>query len=128
MNVTQQQRMARIIFWVAQIIGTAMVLLLVLFIGGSLISEVIDPNVDTNIRENYGVFLLLLVEICAAVAIIISWKRTKPGAYLLVTLTILIFIFWGKEDINFIILHIPLLVSGILLMFYAYYKERIIKE
>lgn len=87
--------MSRVIFWVAQVIGSVMILLLLLFIGGTLISEVIDPNIDTNLREDYGIFLLLLCEVFVAVAIIISWKRSKPGAYLMLFLLVLICIIWG---------------------------------
>ena len=123
MDLKAQRRLAKITFWVGQVIGSAMILLLLIFMGGTLFTEIRDQLID--FREDYSVFLFFLGEVFIAVAFIISWKRTKIGAYLVLALVVLISVIWGIEDINFIILHIPLFVSGMLLLFYAYYKERI---
>jgi len=115
---------SKIVFWVAQVIGVATILVLVIFIGGSLISELNDPSIDTNLKEDYSVFLFFLVEVLIAVSFIISWSKRKIGAILILTFTILILIVWAWKDINIVLLHLPLLISGLLLLFNAYYQER----
>ena len=124
MKLKKHHRNSKIVFWVAQVIGVATILALIIFIGGTLISELIDPSIDTNLKEDYSVFLFFLVEVLIAVSFIISWSKRKTGAILILTFTILILIVWGWKDINIVLLHLPLLVSGLLLLFNAYYQER----
>ena len=128
MNLKKHHRNSKIAFWLAQVIGIATILVLLLFIGGNLISELIDPSIDTNLKEDYGVFLFFLVEVLIAISFIISWTRRKIGAILIAAFTILIFIVWGRKDMNIVYLHLPLLVSGLLLLFNAYYQEPRLKE
>ena len=124
MKLKKHHRNSKIVFWVAQVIGVATILALIIFIGGTLISELIDPSIDTNLKEDYSVFLFFLVEVLIAVSFIISWSKRKTGAILILTFTILILIVWGWKDINIVLLHLPLLVSGLLLLFNEYYQER----
>ena len=119
----KHHRNSKITFWLAQVIGIATILVLLIFIGGNLISELIDPSIDTNIKEDYGVFLFFLVEVLIAISFIISWTRRKIGAILITVFTILIFIVGGRKDMNIVYLHLPLLVSGLLLLFNAYYQD-----
>ena len=128
MKSKKHHRNSKIVFWVAQVIGVATILALVIFIGGTLISELNDPSIDTNLKEDYSVFLFFLVEVLIAVSFIISWSKRKIGAILILILTILILIIWGWKDINIVFLHLPLLVSGLLLLFNAYYQEWISKK
>lgn len=126
MNLAVHQRVAVTIFWFAQAVGIVTVLALIIFIGGTLIDELINQVID--IREDYDVFLFLFCEILLAVAIRISWKRKRVGPVLMLALTILIGIIWGRKDMNIILLHLPLLLSGLLLLFYSYYKEWILRQ
>ena len=126
MRLAVHQRVAVTIFWFAQAVGVVTVLALIVFIGGTLFGELINQVID--IREDYGVFMFFFCEVLLAVAIIISWKRKRIGPVLMVALTILIGIIWGREDMNIILLHLPLLLSGLLLLFYSYYKEWILKQ
>lgn len=126
MNLQSHHRFGRYIFWFAQIVGVVTVAGLILFIGGNLISELIAKVLD--VREDYSVFVFLLCEVLLGISYIISWKRKRLGPILIIIFTVLICIFWGREDMNIIWLHIPLLVSGLLLLFYSYYKEWILKK
>ena len=126
MNLAIHYRLARAVFWFAQIIGIISSLFLVLFIGGNLIGELIAQ--DITIREDYTIFLLFLCDVLIAVAIIISWYRKRLGPVLMIVFSILICIAWGREDISIILLHLPLLFSGLLLLFYSFYKEWILKQ
>jgi hypothetical protein len=126
MDLQLHHRLARILFWFAQIIGMLTSLFLVLFIGGNFASELFAG--DIGIREDYLFFLFFLCELLVAGSIILSWHRKRLGPALLIAFTILIGSIWGNQDINIILLHLPLLLSGILLLFYSYYKERILKK
>ena len=126
MKLEIHYKVARSIFWFAQIIGIICSLFLVLFIGGNLIGELIAQ--DITIREDYAVFLLFLCDVLIAVAIIISWYRKRLGPVLMIVISLLIGIVWGREDSNIILLHLPLLISGLLLLFYSFYKEWILKQ
>ena len=121
MNLKKHHRNSKIIFWVAQVIGSVIIISLILFIGGNLIGELIDHKI--NFKEDYTVFILFLCEVCIAATIIISWYKRKMGAILVISFTILACLVWGRLDLNIILIHLPLLFSGLLLLLYAYYKE-----
>ena len=126
MNLTSHHRIGRFIFWFAQIVGVITVVGLIIFIGGTIISELIDKVLD--VREDYSVFIFFICEVLIGISFIISWKRKRLGPILVLILTALICILWGREDMNIIWLHLPLLVSGLLLLFYSYYKEWILRK
>ena len=126
MNLSAHHRIAMIIFWVAQAIGIFTALALTVFIGGNLISELIEGLI--TIKEEYGLFIILFCEILVIVSFVISWNRKRLGPILVLVVTILILLLWGWEDMNFVLLHLPILFSGILLLFYYYYKEWILKQ
>ncbi len=126
MNLAVHHRIAVIIFWFAQALGVVTVSALIIFIGGTIIDELINQLI--SFREDYSVFLFFFCEVLIARAIISSWKRKRMGPLLMLALTIFIGIVWGREDMNIILLHLPLLFSGLLLLFYSYYKEWILKQ
>lgn len=126
MKLAFHHRLAWIIFWFAQAVAIISVLALNLFIGGSLIDEMLNKIIDY--RADYMVFFLFFFEVLMAVFVIISWYRKRPGAVLIIVLTVLISIWWGREDISLAMIHLPLLFSGLLLLFYSYYKEWILKK
>lgn len=126
MDLQGHQRLARYLFWFAQVVGVATVVLLILFVGGNLLSELIAKEI--NMKEDYSPFILLAFEICIVVSFTISWKRKRLGPILILLFTILICALWGWEDMNIIWMHLPLLFSGLLLLFYSYYKEWILKR
>lgn len=126
MELNVHYRLARIIFWFTQAIGVSTTILLLLFIGGNLVSEIIEKVID--FREDYMVFLFFLCEVFIAVSFVITWYKLRMGALLVIIFTILIGILWGKESINIIYLHLPLLFSGLILLFYSYYREWILKK
>lgn len=126
MNLSTHQRIARILFWVAQAIGVLTALGLTIFIAGTLISELIEGLI--TIKEEYSLFIILFCEILVIVSFVISWNRKRLGPILVLAFTILILFLWGWKDLNIILLHIPILVSGKLLFFYSYYKEWILKQ
>jgi len=122
----QYHRIARIIFWVAQIIGIVTIISLLIFFGGTIIDELVHQVID--FKEDYSIFVLFLCEIFVAVAIVISWKKSKLGAFLIIALIILEYILNRDMGLTFILLHLPLLVTGLLLLFYAYYREWTLKK
>ena len=126
MHLHRHHNIARYIFWIAQAIAVLSSAILLIFIGGTIISELINKVID--IKEDYGVFLFFFCEVLIAVAIINSWKRKRRGPVLMLALTILVIVIWGREDLNYLLLHLPLLLSGLLLLFYSYYKEWILKR
>ena len=126
MNLQRHRRIAVIIFWFAQALGVVTVLTLLIVIGGNIFDELLNQLI--TFREDYELFLFLFCEALVAVAIIISWKRKRMGPLLMLALTILIGVVWGREDMNIILLHLPLLLSGLILLFYSYYKEWILKQ
>jgi len=126
MNLTCHHRIGRFIFWFAQIVGVITVVGLIIFIGGTIISELIDKVLD--VREDYSVFIFFICEVLIGISFIISWKKKRLGPILILIFTALICILWGREDMNIIWMHLPLLVSGLLLLFYSYYKEWILRK
>ena len=126
MELQRHYKTARLLFWFAQAIGIFMAAALVLFIGGTVISELLQDLI--HIKEDYMVFMLFLCEIFIAAAFVLSWFRKRMGALIIIVLSILVSILWGRESINFVYLHLPLLFSGLLLLFYSYYKEWILKQ
>ena len=126
MKLEVHYKVARGIFWFAQVIGIIVSVLLILFIGGNLIGELFARAID--FREDYSVFLFFFCDVLFAAAIIISWYRRRLGPVLMIAISVLIGIIWGREDINIVLLHLPLLFSGLLLLFYSFYKEWILKQ
>ena len=126
MNLSTHQQIARILFWIAQAIGIFTALALTAFIGGNLISELLEGLI--TIKEEPVLFIILLCEILVIVSFVISWNRKRLGPILVLPFTILIIFLWDWKDINFILLHLPILISGCLLLFYSYYKEWILKQ
>jgi hypothetical protein len=126
MNLSAHQQFARILFWVVQAIGVFTALALTVFIGGNLISELTEGLI--TIKEEYGLFIILFCEILVIVSFVISWNRKRLGPILVLVVTILLLFLWGWDDMNVLFLHLPILFSGILLLFYYYYKEWILKQ
>ena len=130
MNLKVHRRIARIVFWVAQIVGTVTILSLLFFIGANIINDIqINDIGEVFVKDGYyEIILSFLCEVFIAVAIIISWYKNKIGAFLVIVFTILAYIIWGYEDFNILLIHLPLLFTGLLLLFYVYYKKRIMKK
>ncbi len=126
--VKKHHRNSRIVFWVAQVIGSITIIALLLFVGGNLLTELIDPDIDSNLREDFMLYIFLLSLVFVAVSIIISWYKSKIGAFLVIACTILAYIIWGIKDLNVLLLLTPLLCSGLLLIFYSYYKDWILNK
>ena len=126
MKLTFHYRLARFIFWFAQVLAIVTSSFLIVFTGGNLIGELVNKLID--FKEDYSVFLFFFWELLIAGSIILSWYRRRFGPTLMIAFTVLILIFWGREDINIILLHLPLLFSALLLLFYSYYKEWILKK
>lgn len=126
MDLVVHQRIARFIFWFSQILGAVTIFTLMLFIGGNLVGDLVKQ--DFEIREDYGLFVLFICEALVALAFRISWRRRRPGSFLILATTILVCIIWGRQEINLVLFHLPVFFSGLLLVFYSYYKEWILKH
>ena len=126
MKLAAHHRIGTFIFWFAQILGGVTALALIIFFGATVVSELIEKLI--SVSEDYTVFLLLLGEILLAVSVKISWKRKRLGAVLVIVLSLLLGFWWAMEDLTFAYIHIPVLFSGLLLLFYSYYKEWILKQ
>ncbi len=126
MNLASHERTARILFWFSQTLGMIVTGALLIFIGGSLISELIHKLID--FKEDYMVFVLLICEILLAFSFIISWYRKRQGSMLIILFSLLICILYWRETMSFVYLHLPVVFSGLLLLFYSYYKEWILKQ
>ena len=124
------QKISRIIFWVALIVGSATVLSLLIFIGANIINDIQINDIGEVFAKDgyYEIILFFLCEIFISVGFIISWYKSKIGAFLVIAFTILAFVTWGEMDINILLIHLPLLFSGFLLLFYTYYKDWILKK
>jgi len=75
MNLKVHRRIARIILWVAQIVGTVTILSLLVFIGANIINDIGGDGY-------YKVILFFLCEVFIAVGIIISRYKRKTAAFL----------------------------------------------
>ena len=126
-----------IIFWVAQIVGSITILSLIVFIGGNIINDIQINDVGEKVFVKdgyYKVILFFLCEVFIAVAIIISWYKRKTAAFLKNTFLAPLIVFIILAILNFpggknvLLLHLLLLFSGLLLLFYAYYNEWILKK
>ena len=126
MNLASHERTARILFWFAQILGTLWIAALLIFIGGTLIDEIIHKLI--HFKEDYGVFILFFFELAIAAAFVISWYQIRMGPVLIIALSVLLSIIWAGEGYIFVLFHFPVFFSGLLLLFYSYYKEWILKQ
>lgn len=126
MNLDSHYRFGRFIFWFAQIVGIFTIVSLILFLGGNMISEIIDKSLDY--KEDYLIFIVFLFEVLVGISFIISWKRKRLGPVLILFFTGLISILWGKDSPEILWFFLPLVISGLLLLFYSYYKEWILKR
>ena len=126
MNLDGHYRLGRFMFWFSQIVGVTTVVALILFIGGSMISELISK--ELNVREDYLILVILLLEVLTGISFIISWRRKRIGPVLILFFSVLICILWGRESLNVVWLHAPVLFTGLLLLFYSFYKEWILKR
>lgn len=126
MNLDGHYRLGRFMFWFSQIVGITTVVALILFIGGSMVSELISK--ELIVREDYMVLVVLLLEVLTGISFVISWRRKRRGPVLILFFSVLICILWGRESLNVIWLHAPVLFTGLLLLFYSFYKEWILKR
>ena len=126
MNLDGHYRLGRFIFWFSQIVGVTTVVALILFIGGSIVSELIAKVLD--VREDYLVFVILLLEVLTGISYVISWRKKRRGPVLILFFSILTCILWGMESLNVVWLHAPILFTGLLLLFYSFYKEWMLKR
>ena len=126
MKLSTHQRIGTFIFWFAQIVGGVTALAFIIFLGGTIISEIIEKVIDFN--EDISVFLFFFCEILVAVAFVISWRRKRLGAVLVICLALFLSIWSGRDSILFVYVHLPIIFSGLLLLFYYYYKEWILKQ
>jgi hypothetical protein len=126
MNLASHERTARFLFWFAQVLGVLWISALLIFIGGTLIDEIIHKLIQ--FKEDFGVFILFFFELAIAAAFVISWYRKRQGPALIIALTVLLSIIWAREGYIFVLFHFPVFISGLLLLFYSYYKEWILKK
>jgi len=126
MNLEGHHDAGRYLFWIAQIIGVAASVALIIFVIGNLLTELITRAID--VREDYSIILIAVCEILVGISFIISWKRKRLGPILVLIFTVVIFFLWGPQSYSFIWMHSPLVVSGLLLLFYSFYKEWILKR
>jgi len=126
MNLDTHYRLGRYIFWFAQILGVVNVVSLILYMGVTLIGELI--NKEISIREDYSIFIILLCEVLVGISFVISWKKKRLGSILILFFVALVGILWGRDSPEILWFHLPMLVSGLLLLFYSFYKEWILKR
>lgn len=120
-SMETQKARNRALFWIALLTGGSVTLLLIVFIWGNLIGELIDDDINTTLRGEYFVFLLGFCELLLGTSIFISWKRPIIGGYAWTSLAIIIAAVWGiAETITFLYFHLPAIVSGVLMLTYAY--------
>ena len=115
MNLDKHRRVARFIFWFAQMLGIFNAVSLILFLGGTLAGELINKLI--TIREEYLLFIIFLSEVLIGISFIISWNRIRLGPVLILFFTAAVFVLWGKDSPEIIWFHLPLLISGLLLLF-----------
>ena len=126
MNLDGHYRFGRFLFWFAQIVGVTTIVVLILFIGGSIISELIAGVFDVS--QDYMVLVVLLLEVLTMISYRISWRKKRRGPILILIFSTAICIIWGRETLTFVWMHTPILFSGLLLLIYSYYKEWILKR
>ena len=121
MIIKKHHRNSKIIFWVAQVIGSITVIALLIFTFGSFIEAIRNPDIKIEIKENLGVYVFGLCHVFIAIAIFISWYKSRLAAFLMIAFIILANIFFW--DTNGLLVHITLIFSSLLLLFYSYYKK-----
>ena len=122
----KHQRNSKIIFWIALVIGALTIIPLIIFLTGTFISNRIDPDIDVKLLELPEILAFFLCEVFIAGSLIISLFKNKIGAFLVILFVILANIAFREPLVR--LLHIPMLISGLLLIFHAYYKDWILKD
>ena len=125
-SIEKHQRNSKIIFWIALVIGALTIIPFIIFLAGTYISGRFDPDIDFKLLESLEILAFFLCEVFIAGSLIISLFKNKIGAFLVILFVILANIAFRENLVR--LLHIPLLISGLLLIFHAYYKDWILKD
>jgi len=125
-SIKKHQRNSKIILWIALVIGALAIIPFIIFLAGTYISGRFDPDIDFKLLESLEILAFFLCEVFIAGSLIISLFKNKIGAFLVILFVILANIAFRENLVR--LLHIPLLISGLLLIFHAYYKDWILKD
>ncbi len=81
MNLDEHYRLGRFLFWFAQILGITTVALLILFIGGNIVGELIEMVI--NVREDYIILFIFLLEVLVVNSFVDLLERKRLGPILI---------------------------------------------
>jgi hypothetical protein len=113
-----QSLLAKILFWSGQIIGTVTNILLLLFIGGNVIDELIKGLI--TVKEEPLLVLIIFFLLGSIIGLIIAWFRRRTGALITITSSIAAGLTWGFDDLTLLYIILIPLISGILILLSAY--------
>ena len=125
----------KILRWIALILGSLANiwnLLVVIFIGANLINDLSGDESWSDIGINVVIFLILIL---CLVSIIIAWFKSKIGGFFLTISAIIALILLLINEIDrflwsydVILIQGVLILSGLLLLFYVYFNQRVGKK
>ena len=116
-----QGLLAKILFWSGLIIGTASSVLLLLFVGGNVIDELIKGLV--TVKEEPLLVLIVLFLLGSFIGLIIAWFRRRSGALITITFSIAAGLTWGFGDLTLLYIILIPMISGVLILLSAYQKD-----
>jgi len=114
-------RKAKTLFWTGQIMGILFSLFYLPFVGGNIIGE-LNQGILT-FREDWRALIFLLSLVGIAAGLVFTWFRSKTGAFLMIACIILGSISIVNYNSMAPLVYIPLLIPGILLLWFAYMKK-----
>ena len=119
MNTLQQLKnqnlLAKILFWSGLIIGTVSSVLLLLFVGGNVIDELIKGLI--TVKEEPLLVLITFFLLGSVIGLIIACFRRRSGALITIISSIAAGLTWGFDDLTLLyIILIPMIFPGRLMM------------
>lgn len=118
----------KLLRWIALISGSVVAAISLLFVIGTIVQELTDGDNDVLFDKeswNSGGLKMMLRLTLPTALIIFAWFKNKWGAFFLITLPLIeLFIPELTEQFDiWLQLSLPLLIVGILLLFYVYYNK-----
>lgn len=120
-KLKNQSLLAKILFWSGLIIGTVSSVLLLLFVGGNVIDELIKGFI--TVKEEPLLVLIIIFLLGSVIGLIIAWFRRRSGALITIISSIAAGLTWGFGDLTLLYIILIPMISGILILLSAYQKD-----
>ena len=120
-SLRNQSLLARILFWTGEIIGIVFIIPLLFFVGANIVEELAGGLVQ--VKEEYTVFIFLLLLLGIAIGLVIFWFRSRTGALITIASALAAFLWWSFFDKSLTLWLLPSILSGALLMVYSLIQQ-----